>query len=88
MLFWNKVYEGALGWTAELAKFGAHALLCDPHRLITFGGKPLVAGDGREPLHHPRRHRPVHARREHRGPLDDPQRRRRSGAPTRGSSRT
>ena len=25
MLFWNKVYEGALGWTGELAKFGAHA---------------------------------------------------------------
>ncbi|MFI4976002.1 MAG: UDP-N-acetylglucosamine 1-carboxyvinyltransferase [Caulobacterales bacterium] len=41
MLFWNKVYEGALGWTSELAKFGAHALSCDPHRVITFGGKPL-----------------------------------------------
>ena len=22
-LFWNKVYEGALGWSGELAKFGA-----------------------------------------------------------------
>ncbi|MFI4935465.1 MAG: UDP-N-acetylglucosamine 1-carboxyvinyltransferase [Caulobacterales bacterium] len=42
MLFWNKVYEGALGWTSELAKFGAHALQCDPHRVITFGGKPLA----------------------------------------------
>jgi UDP-N-acetylglucosamine 1-carboxyvinyltransferase len=42
MLYWNKVYEGALGWTSELAKFGAHALSCDPHRVITFGGKPLV----------------------------------------------
>ncbi len=42
MLFWNKVYEGALGWTSELAKFGAHALSCDPHRVITFGGKPLA----------------------------------------------
>ncbi len=41
MLFWNKVYEGALGWTSELAKFGAHALQCDPHRVITFGGRPL-----------------------------------------------
>jgi UDP-N-acetylglucosamine 1-carboxyvinyltransferase len=41
MLFWNKVYEGALGWTSELAKFGAHALQCDPHRVITFGGKTL-----------------------------------------------
>jgi UDP-N-acetylglucosamine 1-carboxyvinyltransferase len=42
MLFWNKVYEGALGWTSELAKFGAHALQCDPHRVITFGGKTLA----------------------------------------------
>jgi UDP-N-acetylglucosamine 1-carboxyvinyltransferase len=42
MLYWNKVYEGALGWTSELAKFGAHALQCDPHRVITFGGKPLT----------------------------------------------
>ncbi|MGH6971512.1 MAG: UDP-N-acetylglucosamine 1-carboxyvinyltransferase, partial [Caulobacteraceae bacterium] len=42
MMYWNKVYEGALGWTSELAKFGAHALSCDPHRVITFGGKPLV----------------------------------------------
>lgn len=42
MLFWNKVYEGALGWTAELAKFGAQAVTCDPHRVITFGGKPLA----------------------------------------------
>ncbi len=41
MLYWNKVYEGALGWTSELAKFGAHALQCDPHRVITFGGKQL-----------------------------------------------
>jgi UDP-N-acetylglucosamine 1-carboxyvinyltransferase len=37
MMFWNKVYEGALGWTSELAKFGAHAVSCDPHRVITFG---------------------------------------------------
>jgi UDP-N-acetylglucosamine 1-carboxyvinyltransferase len=42
VMFWNKVYEGALGWSAELGKFGAHALLCDPHRLIVYGGKPLV----------------------------------------------
>jgi UDP-N-acetylglucosamine 1-carboxyvinyltransferase len=41
LLFWNKVYDGALGWTQELAKFGAHAFLSDPHRVITFGGKPL-----------------------------------------------
>jgi len=42
VMFWNKVYDGALGWHAELGKFGAHALLCDPHRLIIFGGKPLT----------------------------------------------
>ena len=42
VMFWNKVYDGALGWSSELGKFGAHAMLCDPHRLITFGGKPLT----------------------------------------------
>ncbi len=41
VMFWNKVYDGAMGWTSELAKFGAHAFLSDPHRMITFGGKPL-----------------------------------------------
>jgi UDP-N-acetylglucosamine 1-carboxyvinyltransferase len=40
-MFWNKVYDSALGWTGELSKFGAHAFLADPHRVITFGGKPL-----------------------------------------------
>jgi UDP-N-acetylglucosamine 1-carboxyvinyltransferase len=41
MMFWNKVYDGAMGWTSELSKFGAHAVMCDPHRVIIFGGKPL-----------------------------------------------
>ncbi len=41
-LFWNKVYDGALAWTGELAKFGAHAYQSDPHRLVTFGGRPLA----------------------------------------------
>jgi len=49
MLYWNKVYEGALGWTSELAKFGAHALQCDPHRVITFGGKPLGPAEVESP---------------------------------------
>ncbi|HEY9217408.1 MAG TPA: UDP-N-acetylglucosamine 1-carboxyvinyltransferase [Phenylobacterium sp.] len=49
MMFWNKVYEGALGWTSELAKFGAHTVLCDPHRVITFGGKPLTAAEVESP---------------------------------------
>lgn len=40
-MFWNKVYDGALGWTGELSKFGAHVFSADPHRLVTFGGMPL-----------------------------------------------
>lgn len=44
-MFWNKVYDGALGWTSELAKFGAQAFLSDPHRLVTFGGKPLAPAE-------------------------------------------
>jgi UDP-N-acetylglucosamine 1-carboxyvinyltransferase len=39
--FWNKVYEGGFSWLSELAKFGAHAVVCDPHRVIVFGDKPL-----------------------------------------------
>lgn len=42
VMFWNKVYEGGLTWHTELALFGAHTLLCDPHRLITFGGDKLA----------------------------------------------
>jgi len=49
VMFWNKVYDGALGWTAELSKFGAHAFLSDPHRVITFGGKPLVPAEVESP---------------------------------------
>ncbi|MBT9371433.1 UDP-N-acetylglucosamine 1-carboxyvinyltransferase [Rhizobium sp. CSW-27] len=41
VMFWNKVYEGALGWSAELLKFGARVHLSDPHRLIVFGGNTL-----------------------------------------------
>lgn len=49
MMFWNKVYEGALGWTSELAKFGGQSVLCDPHRVITFGGRPLVPAQVESP---------------------------------------
>ena len=41
-LFWNKVYDGALGWAGELSKFGAHVFQSDPHRLVTFGGNALT----------------------------------------------
>ncbi len=41
IMFWNKVYEGAFFWISELVKFGAHAVINDPHRIIVFGGRPL-----------------------------------------------
>jgi UDP-N-acetylglucosamine 1-carboxyvinyltransferase len=44
-MFWNKVYDGAMGWTSELSKFGGHAFMADPHRIITFGGKPLAPAE-------------------------------------------
>ncbi len=49
VMFWNKVYEGAMGWTSELAKFGGHAFQSDPHRIITFGGKPLAPAEVESP---------------------------------------
>jgi UDP-N-acetylglucosamine 1-carboxyvinyltransferase len=39
--FWNKVYENGFSWIPELAKFGAHAVVSDPHRIIVFGNQPL-----------------------------------------------
>ncbi len=41
MHFWNKVYENGYAWIPELAKFGAHCVVSDPHRLIVFGQRPL-----------------------------------------------
>jgi UDP-N-acetylglucosamine 1-carboxyvinyltransferase len=41
MMFWNKVYEGGFTWMSELAKFGAHVVVSDPHRITVFGNKPL-----------------------------------------------
>ena len=49
VLFWNKVYEGAMGWTAELAKFGVRAHLSDPHRLIVFGENRLKPAEVEAP---------------------------------------
>lgn len=49
MLFWNKVYDGAMGWTSELQKFGGHAFMSDPHRIVTFGGKPLTPAEVESP---------------------------------------
>jgi UDP-N-acetylglucosamine 1-carboxyvinyltransferase len=39
--FWNKIYEGGFTWLPELAKFGAHVVVSDPHRVIVFGDRPL-----------------------------------------------
>ncbi len=41
VMFWNKVYEGGFTWMTELAKFGAHAVVSDPHRVTLFGARPL-----------------------------------------------
>ena len=49
MLFWNKVYDGALGWTSELSKFGAQVFAADPHRVVTFGGRPLAPAQVESP---------------------------------------
>lgn len=40
-MFWNKLYEGGLFWIPEMIKYGAHIVMCDPHRVIVFGGKEL-----------------------------------------------
>ena len=37
--FWNKVYEGGFTWMPELAKFGAHVVVSDPHRVIVLDRK-------------------------------------------------
>jgi UDP-N-acetylglucosamine 1-carboxyvinyltransferase len=39
--FWNKVYENGFSWMPELAKFGAHVLVSDPHRIVVFGNRAL-----------------------------------------------
>lgn len=41
MHFWNKVYENGFSWMPELAKFGAHVVVSDPHRIVMIGNKPL-----------------------------------------------
>ncbi len=41
VMFWNKLYEGGFFWIPEMIKFGAHIVMCDPHRIIVFGGKEL-----------------------------------------------
>lgn len=41
IMFWNKVFEGANLWIPEMIKFGIKALMCDPHRVVIWGGHKL-----------------------------------------------
>lgn len=41
IMFWNKLYEGGFFWIPEMIKFGAEIIMCDPHRIIVYGDKPL-----------------------------------------------
>jgi UDP-N-acetylglucosamine 1-carboxyvinyltransferase len=43
IMFWNKLYEGGFFWIPEVVKFGAQIIMCDPHRVIVYGDKPLKA---------------------------------------------
>ena len=43
IMFWNKLYEGGFFWIQDMIKFGAHIVMCDPHRIIVYGNKPLRA---------------------------------------------
>lgn len=49
VMFWNKIYEGALAWSGELSKFGVRCHLSDPHRLIVFGGSKLKPAEVEAP---------------------------------------
>lgn len=49
IMFWNKVFEGANLWIPELIKFGVKAVLCDPHRVIIWGGRSLVPAEVEAP---------------------------------------
>ncbi len=40
-LIHDPLYEGRLGYAAELVKMGANATLCDPHRVLISGPTPL-----------------------------------------------
>ncbi len=44
VMFWNKIYEGALSWASDLAAFGVKVHLSDPHRLVVMGGNTLRPG--------------------------------------------
>ncbi len=41
-LIHDPLYEGRMGYMAELVKMGANAVQCDPHRVLVTGPTPLV----------------------------------------------
>ncbi len=41
-LIHDPLYEGRMGYIAELVKMGANAVNCDPHRVLVTGPTPLV----------------------------------------------
>jgi UDP-N-acetylglucosamine 1-carboxyvinyltransferase len=49
IMFWNKLYEGGFFWIPEIVKFGAHVVMCDPHRVIVYGNKELTAANVNAP---------------------------------------
>lgn len=40
-LIHETMFEGRLGYIQELAKMGANAVICDPHRVLVSGPTPL-----------------------------------------------
>lgn len=49
ILFHNWMYETGLFWTSELTKLGAEIIMCDPHRVIVFGGRKLKGSEMEAP---------------------------------------
>ncbi|MBU0569451.1 UDP-N-acetylglucosamine 1-carboxyvinyltransferase, partial [Patescibacteria group bacterium] len=45
MMYHNWMYESGLFWTSELTKLGAEVTMCDPHRVIIFGGRKLIGAE-------------------------------------------
>jgi UDP-N-acetylglucosamine 1-carboxyvinyltransferase len=41
IMFWNKVFEGGNLWIPQMIRFGVKAILCDPHRVIIWGGEKM-----------------------------------------------
>ncbi|MFH1046997.1 MAG: UDP-N-acetylglucosamine 1-carboxyvinyltransferase [Patescibacteria group bacterium] len=44
-LIHDPMYEGRLGYINELAKMGANATICDPHRVVVTGPTPLYGNE-------------------------------------------